>query len=466
MDTGGNSLPSQSCPDGPKRRVCYYYDRGIASVDYGEDHVMVPRRVDMAHALIRSYGLLGDMARLRTRPATADEISGFHDEGYVGLLRDVTPEGFAAGGEMTHAAKGFNVGAFAKDDRSVDNPPIAGLWDYCRRYAGGSLAAARALVSGEAEIAINWSGGLHHACRERASGFCYVNDIVLAIHELLGRFRRVLYVDIDRTKNFFPGREGARGARRVGDGQYRAVNVPLNEGMDDQGYHGLFRPIMAKVMEVFQPEAIVMQCGGDSLSGDRLGNQNLSIAGHAQCVRFMRSYNLPLLLLGGGGYTVNHVAACWCYETAVAIGKEIDDAIPVHCYDSYYRSQGYKLHYPVAKGIKNDNTDFHVTRTMSIVMRNLTHLEAAPSVGFVDPAGGMSIDAEALFCRAPPREDDDPMERLHRLCGEIDERSFLMELGKRHLDLAKDKDGDQLQPHRDRSEPVKRQRSEKLYCKY
>jgi histone deacetylase 1/2 len=123
MNTGGNSLPSQSCPDGAKRRVCYYYDRCIAGVDYGEDHVMVPRRVDMAHALIRSYGLLGDMTRLRTRPATDAEISGFHGARYVGLLRDLTPEGFGAGGEVARRARGCNVGAVSTDGRSVDNPP-------------------------------------------------------------------------------------------------------------------------------------------------------------------------------------------------------------------------------------------------------------------------------------------------------------------------------------------------------
>ncbi|RLM93698.1 hypothetical protein C2845_PM08G17080 [Panicum miliaceum] len=127
MNTGGNSLPPQSCPDGAKRRVCYYYDRFIAGVDYGEDHVMVPHRVDMAHALIRSCGLLGDMAHLRTRPATDVEISGFHDGRYVGLLRDLSPEGFGAGGEVARRAS--------------------------QRYAGGSLA----------DVAINWSGGMHHA---------------------------------------------------------------------------------------------------------------------------------------------------------------------------------------------------------------------------------------------------------------------------------------------------------------
>ncbi|OEL20142.1 Histone deacetylase 19 [Dichanthelium oligosanthes] len=457
MDTGGNSLPSQSCPDGAKRRVCYYYDRAIASVDYGEHHAMIPRRVDMAHALIRSYGLLRDMDRLRTRPATAEEISGFHDGGYVGLLQDVTSEGFKAGGEMTHRAKGFNVGEVSEDHVSIDNPPFAGLWDYCQRYAGGSLAAARALASEEVDIAINWSGGMHHACHKTASGFCYVNDIVIAIMELLRHFRRVLYVDIDvhhgdgvetafidsnrvmtvsfhqRTKDFFPKERGFVSHVGVGKGQYRAVNVPMNKGMNDEAYHGMFKPIMSKVMDVFKPEAIVMQCGGDSLSGDRLGHLNLSIAGHAQCVSFMRSFGTPLLLLGGGGYTINHVAACWCYETAVAIGKEINDDIPVHCYDMYYESQGYKLHYPVDKKLKNNNTDSYMAQTKSTVLQNLSELEAAPSVQFKDPAGG-SIDTEALFYKASPREDDDPMERLHRRCGEMEERRFFTEVGKRQLD--------------------------------
>ncbi|PUZ56082.1 hypothetical protein GQ55_5G267200 [Panicum hallii var. hallii] len=489
MDTGGNSLPSQSCPDGAKRRVCYYYDRHIAGVDYGEDHVMVPRRVDMAHALIRSYGLLGDMARLRSSPATDAEISGFHDGRYVGLLRDLTPEGFGAGGEVASRARCFNVGVVSTDGRSVDNPPVAGLWDYCQRYAGGSLAAARALASGEADVAVNWSGGMHHACRDRASGFCYVNDIVLAIDELLGHFRRVLYVDIDvhhgdgvetafvgsnrvmtvsfhqRTEGFFPERRGLLEHVGEGDGRHRAVNVPMKKGMDDDGYRRLFEPIMSKVMEVFQPEAIVMQCGGDSLSGDRLGHLNLSIDGHARCVSFMRSFNTPLLLLGGGGYTINHVAACWCYETAVAIGKEIANDMPAHCYDGYYRSQGYKLRYPVDKNLKNDNTDTYVTRTKCAVLRNLSELEAAPSVEFKEPAGG-SIDAEALFYRPAPREDDDPMERLHRRCGEMEERGFLMELGKRQLDLAKDDRESGGHHHAHRPEPVKKHRSGKLHMEY
>lgn len=66
-----------------------------------------------------------------------------------------------------------------------DCPIFAEMYDFCRQYAGASLAGARKLAQGDTDIAINWSGGLHHAKRGEASGFCYVNDIVLAILELL-----------------------------------------------------------------------------------------------------------------------------------------------------------------------------------------------------------------------------------------------------------------------------------------
>ena len=69
-------------------------------------------------------------------------------------------------------------------------------------------------------------------------------------------------------------------------------------------------------MAHFQPGAVVLCCGADSLSGDRVGCWNLSIRGHAQCLEYMKSFNVPLLVLGGGGYTIRNVSRCWAFETA------------------------------------------------------------------------------------------------------------------------------------------------------
>lgn len=120
-------------------------------------------------------------------------------------------------------------------------------------------------------------------------------------------------VSFHKFGDFFPGTGHIKDVG-VGSGKNYALNVPLNDGMDDESFRSLFRPLIQKVMEMYQPDAVVLQCGADSLSGDRLGCFNLSVKGHADCLRFLRSFNVPLMVLGGGGYTIRNVARCWCYE--------------------------------------------------------------------------------------------------------------------------------------------------------
>jgi histone deacetylase 1/2 len=150
---------------------------------------------------------------------------------------------------------------------------------------------------------------------------------------------------------------------------------------------------------------------------------------------------VPLLLLGGGGYTVNHVASCWCFETAVAVGneKEIPDDIPHHGYDHYYKDQGYKLHYAVAprkngSSIKKED----VEKIKMHALTNLYNLKPPPTstVRHHQPSTCHAIDDKDLYDQEYDpksnrhREDDDPMERLHRLCGQADAINFFTELGR------------------------------------
>ncbi|OEL32284.1 Histone deacetylase 19 [Dichanthelium oligosanthes] len=459
--------PQQHADGGGKKRVCYYYDPRISYVDYGEKHEMVPHRVAMTHGLVKSYGLLDLMDRLRVAPATKEDLLLAHSEDYLNLLRDLTPAAYDNDEATRKRAAEHRLGSVPDEGGSgcliSDNPVIEDLWDYCLRYAGGSLAAARALASGRYEIAINWSGGMHHACEDKASGFCYVNDIVVAIKALLvGRFERVLYVDIDAHhgdgvenaflkesrvmtvsfhqydgKKFFP-RTGDVKDVGATEAMYRTLNVPLDPGTGDVRYHKLFQPIMERVMDVFRPDAVVLQCGADSLAGDRIAGLGLSVRGHGKCVRFLCGYDLPLLLLGGGGYTINHVASCWCYETAVAIGKEIPDDIPHHEYDKYYQSQGYKLHYHEADRSNGKAQTKHMAEVKQRVMEHLDQLSdlmaAAPCTQPADkePSHAIVIDGDALAVDRLLRGED-PVERLYRRCGEVDLTEFLMDLGEKEL---------------------------------
>ena len=113
--------------------------------------------------------------------------------------------------------------------------------------------------------------------------------------------------------------------------------------------------IIARILEVFRPSVVVLQCGADSLAGDKLGCFNLTMHGHANCVQFIRKQNVPFILLGGGGYTVKNVARTWTYETACALGieAEIDPNLPWNDYFEWFGPR-YRLEVP-----ENNMEDFN-----------------------------------------------------------------------------------------------------------
>jgi histone deacetylase 1/2 len=112
-----------------------------------------------------------------------------------------------------------------------------------------------------------------------------------------------------------------------------------------------------------------MQCGSDSLSGDRLGCFNLSVKGHGNCVKYVRNLNLPLVILGGGGYTLRNVPRCWAYETGIALGVELDDDLPRTDFHDYFYPE-YKLHMPVTN-MENANTPEYLNNVLENIESNL-----------------------------------------------------------------------------------------------
>jgi histone deacetylase 1/2 len=369
------------------KRTVYFYDEEVGNFFYGPGHPMKPHRIRMANSLILAYGLYDKMCVLPPLPATARDMTRFHTEEYIQFLQTSTPDNIQ---NQNGLFDKFNVGD--------DSPIFPGLFEFCQLSAGGSLSAARALNSGRFDIAINWAGGLHHAKKSEASGFCYVADCVLAILELLERSDRVMYIDIDGVEeafyttdrvltvsfhkfgDYFPG-TGHINDIGIGRGKHYSVNVPLRAGMDDRSYKSIFEPIVRNLMNWYCPGAILLQCGGDSLTGDRLGCFNLTIRGHAECVRFVKSFGIPLLVVGGGGYTVRNVARCWAYETAVLLGEELEDALPYNDFLAYY-GPDYRLHLEPAM-MENLNTEESLAEIGVSVLENIRHLPCAPNVQIV-----------------------------------------------------------------------------------
>ena len=117
-----------------------------------------------------------------------------------------------------------------------------------------------------------------------------------------------------------------------------------------------------------------MQCGTDSLCGDKLGLFNLSIRGHGEAVKFIKSFGIPLVLIGGGGYALRNVARCWTYETSVALGVEIDNEIPDNEYALYYHPAN-KIHVQVSNQ-ENMNPKEEIESIKKKIMDNLKHVKA------------------------------------------------------------------------------------------
>lgn len=381
--------------------VSYHLNPEIEKHHFGLTHPMKPWRLTLTKSLIMSYGMHSAMDMFVSRRATDEEMQDFHTAEYLEYLRIAKPVIPDDNGSKPH-----NLGG-------SDCPVFDGLFEYCTMYSGASLDAARKLITKESDIAINWSGGLHHAKKSEASGFCYANDIVLAILQLLRYHTRVLYIDIDVHHGdgveeafwstdrvltvsmhkydsglFFPGTgdlDTTGPESEDNPGAHHAINVPLADGIDDEQYIYLFKAIVGRCVESFRPESIVLQCGADSLAGDRLGRFNVQVQGHGACVAYAKSLNIPLLLVGGGGYTPRNVARAWAHETSIAIGCDanMNPIIPMHTpFRSHFR---HETLFPTLTEIlgdpkRNMNSQKKINNIIQSVTEQLRFVSKAPSV--------------------------------------------------------------------------------------
>jgi acetoin utilization protein AcuC len=323
------------------------WDERLASYDFGPGHPLAPIRVELTMSLARALGVLDQpgVTVAAPPPATDAELELVHDPVYVAVVRQVGSGQPSSG--VLRAAQMFGLG-------TEDDPVFAGMHDASALVAGATLAAARAVWSGEAEHGVSIAGGLHHAMRSQASGFCVYNDPAIAIAWLLQNgAERVAYIDIDvhhgdgvqaafyndprvltislheDPRTLFPGtgrpsETGGPGARGS------AVNVALPAGTRDAGWLRAFHAIVPPLLHTFRPEILVSQHGCDTHWQDPLANLELTIDGqraaHAAIHRLAHeTAGGRWLLTGGGGYElVQVVPRTWAHLLAEASGHPVD----------------------------------------------------------------------------------------------------------------------------------------------
>ncbi len=324
------------------KRVFIYSDRFLRH-DYGPRHPLQMRRLALTAALLEAYGVFDrpGVLWIEPEPASLDEAAQFHTPDYLRILQ------LADKGEEPPEAWRYGLG-------KGDNPIVPGMLEGALLAAGASLQGAHLVESGETGTVFNIAGGLHHAMANRASGFCYLNDAVLAITHFVRRGRRVAYVDLDAHHgdgvqaafdesnqvltlslhesgaSLFPG---TGSVDEIGQGRGRgfSVNLPFSPGTDDETFVWGFEEIVPPLLEAFRPDVLVTQLGVGTLAVDPLAHLNLTTHGFCRMVRRLKSLNLPWLALGGGGYAIHAVARAWTLAFAVMADADLPDLLPAVC---------------------------------------------------------------------------------------------------------------------------------------
>jgi len=304
---------------------------------YGPAHPMRLERLMLTTELLKAYGILGDKQVREPQPADEEDLLRFHTGEYLDLL---VSAGTAAAGSLWRAGMGV-----------ADNPVFDGLYDVARLSVGASLGAAQAVASGEWGAAFNIAGGMHHAMPGRASGFCYLNDAVVAIAWLVDRGCRVAYVDLDAHhgdgvqaafygtdqvltislhqsgRTLFPG-TGFEYEVGTGSGTGYSVNVPLLPHSGDESFLLAFESVVPPLLAAYCPEVVMTQLGVDPLRSDPLAMLDLTTNAFEHAVRRFKDLCPKWVALGGGGYDLNNVPRAWALAWAIMNGVELPDELP------------------------------------------------------------------------------------------------------------------------------------------
>lgn len=313
------------------------YDPSLTDYDFGPSHPMNPVRVDLTMRLAEAIGV--ELPRSAAPRASLDLLATVHDPAYIEAVQRASRTG--------RAELAFGIG-------TEDDPAFVNMHEASAHIVGASVEACRLVHSGEALHAANIMGGLHHAMRGQASGFCIYNDVAAGIQWLLDQgVQKVAYVDVDvhhgdgverafwddprvltisiheTGQLLFPG-TGFPADLGGPDALGTAVNVALPPGTADGGWLRAFHAVVPDLLHAFAPDILVTQHGCDSHAEDPLAHLMLSVDG--QRAAYLALHELAHQLtggkwvaFGGGGYAVVEVVPrAWTHLLSIVAGKPLD----------------------------------------------------------------------------------------------------------------------------------------------
>lgn len=322
------------------------WDPGFTAYNFGPTHPMAPLRLDLTARLALDLGVITQTDIVSPPIADDDVLATVHDRGYIEKVK-------AASADPALADPAYGLG-------TDDDPAFAGMHEASARIVAGTVEMCRQVWTGESTHGVNFCGGMHHAMRDRAAGFCIYNDIAAGIRYLLDQgVERIAYVDVDvhhgdgvealfvddprvltasiheSGRTLFPGTGWARDIGE-GRGEGYAVNVALPPGTTGGAWLRALRSSILPIVRAFRPQVLITQHGADTHADDPLANLVLTVDAQRQAALDLHDLAHDVcdgkwVALGGGGYSViDVVPRAWAHLTAIAMHApiEVDTATP------------------------------------------------------------------------------------------------------------------------------------------
>ncbi len=361
--------------------AAFLYSDELARFQYGDDHPFKPMRARNTLELCTRYGLMHGrgIAQIDPPPVGSDVFAEFHTPDYLDALRR------ASNGEPDLSVLGFGLG-------TEDCPIVPGLVGFNERAIGATLHGVELVLAGKVGRAFNLVGGFHHAFRDHAEGFCYINDVGIAVQRVVAAGLRVAFIDIDahhcngvqdafydddRVLVVSLHESGASlypfggTENEIGRGRGRGfnVNVPVLEQTDDEVYVDVFRQIVPPLLTAYAPDLVIAEIGADTMISDPLTHLRLTNRGYHQVLRDLCALAPRLVCVGGGGYDVYRTARCWTLAWSAMCGIEPEDSYAGLVGGMLYGGGAEDLYDPpiVTRGEAKERARKHAERIVAAV---------------------------------------------------------------------------------------------------
>ena len=336
----------------------FVYDEQLSFYELSTAHPFKPIRLELTKTLLEALGLLQSSHIIKADAILDSQLLLVHDSNYVQAVQ-ILSDGMSMD---TIDSRSIGLG-------TADNPIFFDMHMLTKDVVAGTVTAVDKVASGQVKRAVNLAGGLHHAHRARASGFCIYNDLSVGIEHAIQKYNlRVAYIDLDAHhgdgvqwqfykrpdvltlsvhqsgQTLFPW-TGAVDERGEDAGMGHSINIPLQPFTTDESYLEIINAVIPDALDAFKPDIIILQAGADMHYLDPLADLHISTQAQYKSYKLMSDLadeftQGRIVATGGGGYDAHFtVPRTWASLWAALTKQDMPLKLPAS-WQAYWREKG------------------------------------------------------------------------------------------------------------------------------